>query len=335
MKKKYKNGLVLGRFCPIQNGHCYLIRTAAEQCDMLYVIVGSTNADPIPGSIRYKWVSELFDNDNIKVIWCEDENPQLPSECESLDIFYNNYWVPSVYSRIDKLDVIFTSELYGDEFAHYLGIEHVMVDQPRNTYAISATKIRENPLDNWKFIPMIVRPYYSKTVVIMGPESTGKSTLAYKLAKHYRTNYVKEYGRTYSEQKGVDNLTQEDFGIIANKHQADIKEMVRLGTKVTFIDTEAITTKIFGEMYIPNFDPYEVNLVIKKQQFDLYLVLDIDGTSWVQDGTRRFEAERKAHLERICEELRNRSIPFVLITGNYEEKLEKAIREINLLGDLH
>jgi HTH-type transcriptional repressor of NAD biosynthesis genes len=336
MGKKFNDGLVLGKFMPPQNGHLYLIDTAASQCNTLHVMVCSDETQPIPGELRYKWFREIYKNQpNIRIIWCQDPNPQYPNECESVDIFYNKYWVPSVYKHIKKLDVVFTSEEYGDEFGRYLGVPHVQVDQPRSHYAVSGTAVRTDPYTNWKYIPRPVRPYYTKKVVVMGPESVGKSTLMKKLAVHYDTYYVEEYGRTYTELSGTHSISNQDFINIAEGQVELIEKTINKGEKVIFVDTEAMTTKIFGEMYLGNeFDPTNINKIIKNQKFDLYLLLDID-VPWVDDGTREFPHARVEHFERIKKELTDNNISYVLISGDYNERFEKAVKEVDKLGYLY
>lgn len=326
MDKKFRNGLVLGKFMPPQNGHLYLIDTAASQCNMLHVMICSDETQPIPGQLRYNWLKEIYKhNRGVKIIWCQDPNPQYPEFAESVESFYLDYWVSSVYSYIKDLDVVFTSELYGDEFASYLNVKHVMVDQPRETYAVSATAIRNDPFGNWNFIPDVVKHYYMKKVVIMGPESVGKSTLTEKLAKHFNAPFVEEFGRTYSEQKGSEPWDALDFEVIAFAHQMLIKDVTP--GKLVIVDTEAMTTKIFGEMYLEKFESDIVDEIIEGQDFDLYLLLDID-IPWVDDSTRLFEAKREGHLKRIKAELEDRGIPYTLIGGSYEERLEEAINAI-------
>ncbi len=329
MDERYNNGLVLGKFMPPQTGHVYLINTAAAQCVNLYVMICSDDTQPIAGELRYKWLCEIFKGrENIHIIWCTDPNPQYPEDCESVDIFYNKYWVPSVHKYVDKLGVIFTSEEYGDEFARYLGVEHVKVDQPRSHYAISATEIRANPFHNWQYVPKEVRSYFKKSIAILGPESTGKSTLVERLAEHFETAYVKEYGRTYVAVTGTDNLTINDFESIAVGH--DLCISLASHTKTLFVDTEAITTKVFADMYLGECKSDIIEGYIKAQEFDLYILLDID-VPWVDDGTRDFPNHRESHLKALKNELESRGIKYVLISGDYEERYKKAIQEVENL----
>ncbi len=335
MEKRFKNGLVLGKFMPCQNGHIYLIYSAAEQCETTHVMICSDETQPIDGKLRYGWLCEIFkDKPNIKIIWCTDENPQYPEDCDTVDNFYNKYWVPSVYNHVKELDVVFTSEEYGDEFARYLGIQHVQVDQPRSHYAVSATAVRNDPYTNWSFIPKVVRSYYTKRVVIVGPESTGKSTLVKKLSYHYSSTYVEEYGRTYTEVTGTKNLRDVDFFNIAFGHKLSVNNAIKKGEKVIFVDTEAVTTKVFGQMYLKDFDAAPLDGIIDNQVYDLYLLLDID-VPWVDDGTRDFPNERHNHLNKLKAEFEAKGIPYVLIGGDYKERFDKSVVEVDKLGYLY
>lgn len=334
MEKKLKYGLVLGRFCPLHNGHKYLISEACRQCDVLYVMICSLMNEPINGFDRFLWlVHEYRSNKKIKIIWCQDENPQVPEECESVDEFYNKYWVPSVYSRIPKLDVVFTSENYGDEFARYLNVEHVLVDLERKVVPASGTKVRFNPYgEMWDYIPSCVKQYYLKKIVIMGPESTGKSTMTKKLSKYFKTKYVEEYGRYYTEYiKPASDLTVSDFEKIADRQFGEIHNKTKWNSdKLLFIDTEAITTKLFGELYIDGFKSQMIDTIIDHQNYDLYLLLDVD-VPWVDDGTRDFPypTQRKTHFNMIKNELERKNFPYVVISGNsYEDRFENAVKEI-------
>lgn len=336
---KYKNGLVLGKFYPYTLGHRHLILSALNECLHVYVMVCSLEREEIPGYLRYLWVKNDLQHikGRLHVLWCRDENPQKPEECESVDQFYNDYWCPSVYSRIKELDVIFTSEEYGDEFAQYLGTDHVLVDIERKNIPVSGTLVRNNPFDMWKYISHPIRSYYKKKVVIMGPESTGKSTMTKKLAEYFDSNYVEEYGRTYCETiKPACEFNEEDYYIIARTHGASVLRGFRSSPcKFLFVDTEAITTKLFGELYLNEFNDCWIEQIIKKQHFDLYLLLDID-VPWIDDGTRDFPKDRKNHFNMIETELKMRGLPYVIINGsNYDDRFNKAVNEIKKISPFY
>ena len=330
MEKRFKTGLCLGKFMPIHKGHQYLIDSAIEQCETVHVMVCSLDSEPIPGLTRYSWVFQLYkDNPNVIVHWCRDENPQYDWECETLDEFYS-YWIKSVYSRIDSLDAVFTSEEYGNDFARYLSVEHVLVDLERTKYPVSGTKVRENAHIEWEFLSDVVRPYYCKKVVIMGPESTGKSTLTERLADHFNTNYTAEYGREYTDLIPASTMVLEDYENIAIGHRLKCFNALQESNKVLFVDTEAITTKVFAEMYLnQEIKSNILDNMIQSQEFDKYYLLDID-VPWVDDGTRDFpnEEDRKRHFNRLKDVLDENKIEYEIVSGNYDERFKYVVNDL-------
>ena len=337
--KKYKHGMVLGKFYPPTNGHKHLIDTALEQCETVTLFMCSLERETIPGRLRYEWLHEMYvDNQSIDIVWIFDELPQSPEEHGDKDDFYK-LWCDVVNRDVDndyngKLDVLFTSEKYGEEFSQYLGIQHVMVDLYRRTHQVSGTAVRTNPIENWEHIPDVVKPYFKKKIVIMGPESTGKSTLTKQLAEHFNGDLVGEFGRDYTDVNPAKEMVVDDFENIAQAHDLEIEVAMERGERpLIFIDTDALTTKLFGEMYLgDNFKSEVIDNIIAKQQFDLVLLCDID-TPWVDDGTRDFpnQVDRERHLHKIATGLTSRGIPYKIIRGNYEERFELAKFHVHTL----
>ena len=81
-----------------------------------------------------------------------------------------------LYSQVKK---------YGDYVSDFMNIEHKQFDQKTNIFSNIFSLIRENPIKYWEYLPMSVKPHYVKKVVIMGPESVGKSTMTKKLSKTF------------------------------------------------------------------------------------------------------------------------------------------------------
>ena len=329
--KKYKNALVLGKFFPSHIGHLHLINTAIENSEIVHVMVCHNNTQCIPGDIRFNSLKETYENNsNVIVYSCDDIGlPQHENECKTLDEFYG-YWVPFVYKYIDKLDVIFTSENYGDDFARYLGINHFLVDKNRIKYNISGTSIRKYPFKNWDFIIESMKPFFVKRIVLMGPESVGKSVLTEKLSNYYNTNFVEEYGRTVYEQNG-NSVTIDDFITISEGRQKLEDEYIKSSNKLLFCDTEDITTYIFSKMFYPNeykkIEEWFLNKMNKKK-YDLYILLKPDCDA-IQDNSRCFLDERLNHYEVIKSELINRDCCFVEVGGNWENRFNESINIID------
>lgn len=329
--KLFKHGMVLGKFYPLHNGHLYLIDTALKQCKKVTVFVCTLPTETIEGTLRHTWLWKIYNEDSrVNVVHIDKILPQTPEEQGDITVFYEK-WCNVVYSNVRKgdLDVIFTSETYGDEFASYLNVEHVLVDLPRITHSVSGTSIRNNPIENWKHIPDVVKPYFKKKIVIMGTESTGKSTLTYNLAKNMNGDLVQEFGRDYTDVTPAKEMTVKDFEAIAITHKQLIDSQIESGNSpLIFIDTEAITTYVFGQMYLGfDFESKKIIDIILEQKFDLVLLCDID-VPWVDDGTRDFPDKREEHLHLLKSVLRMFDIPFKMIRGNYDERFENAKRYV-------
>ena len=322
----YQHALVLGKFYPPHKGHLHLIDTAAKHSQKVTVMVCHNNRQSIPGTVRFRALQEIYQSHpNVEILSVDDGSlPQHPEESSSVDEFYAQ-WVSLVYEHVPFLDVVFTSEEYGDEFAQYLGIEHFLVDLDRIQVPISGTKVRANPLENWDYIPKELRYFFVNRIAIMGPESVGKSILTEKLANHFQSNFVEEWGKkVYEEQRG--HLSLSDFAKIAQQRQVLEDEKRRQSNRLLFCDTEDITTYLFAKMFYPNHCAQidEAFQGLLDQRYDLYLLLRPDCDA-IQDGTREFLAQREGHYLQLKEELQKRSLPFFEIGGDWEVRLEQAI----------
>ena len=151
-------------------------------------------------------------------------------------------------------------------------------------------------------------------VGIIGPESTGKSTLARYLARRYKGTYVPEYARTYVEQKGTTEVSYEELCEIA-KHQ--IEELAAISSQpsenVYFFDTELIVTKVWFE-YAFGRVPEWLNEAIDRYPMNSYLLTYPD-LPWVPDPARSngSDAIRKELYERYKAEIEALNIPYYII----------------------
>lgn len=147
-------------------------------------------------------------------------------------------------------------------------------------------------------------------VGIIGPESSGKSTLARYLAKRYNGVLIPEYARAYVEQKGTTEVTFDELCAIA-KHQ--IEELESLSPNLYFFDTELIITKVWFE-YAFGHVPEWLNENIHRFPMDVYLLTYPD-IAWVPDPARSngSEAIRKELFDRYEAEVQALDIPYYII----------------------
>lgn len=192
-----------------------------------------------------------------------------------------------------------------------------------------------------------------KKIVVIGPESTGKSTLTQLLAQHYKTEWCAEYAREYLTTHGTE-YTFEDLLTIA-KGQVELEDSYQLlvvsdkkktnnsplitnnsplttnNSPLLFIDTDMYVMKVWCEYVFGKCHPY-IYEQIAQRKYDLYLLCNID-LPWVRDELREYpdEGPRRELYAIYKEILQNQPVPWVDISGNYDERLEKAIASVDAL----
>ena len=150
-------------------------------------------------------------------------------------------------------------------------------------------------------------------VGIIGPESTGKSTLAKYLAKRYKGVYVPEYARTYVEQKGTKEISYEELCEIARHQIEEMETMSRQPSAISFFDTELIVTKVWFE-YAFGQVPEWIEENIHRYPMDVYLLTYPD-LPWVPDPARSNGSDtiRKELFDRYEAEIQALDIPYYII----------------------
>lgn len=321
-----RRGFLLGKFMPPHAGHVSLIEAAKRLVDELTILVCSLPDDPIPGQLRLEWTRSMFPG--CRVVWHGAPAPQSPEDNPS-------FW--PIWRRIvakahpEPIDYLFAGEDYGAELAHQvgglfvpLGARVLSTDQA-GLGGLTSTAVRADPWKHWQFLPAPVRNHYALTICVHGVESVGKSMLAERLAAHYSTVLVPEYGRTHCETYGTD-CREQDLLLIGNAQQAMIEAARPWCNKLLIADTDALMTAAWSQMMIG----YAPDELICHRQADLYLLLGTDAP-FIDDGTRVYgEPEVRARFDRVAREvLAVARTNTVEITGSWDERFEKSCAAID------
>jgi len=316
-----KRGLVIGKFLPVHQGHVALINFAIRQCDELIVSMSYTDEDQIAPLLRFSWIQQIFQhNTAIKTHMLRDD-----FDDESLLlVMRTKIWGDFIERTYPRIDLVFSSESYGVPFSQHLHAAHISFDPGRVNFPVSSTLIRQHPFKYWEFIPGQVRPYFIKKVCLYGPESTGKSTMAQRMAERYHTEFVPEVAR---ELITSNNFTIEDIERIGRAHARRIAEKSSVANKILFCDTDVITTQIYSRHYL-GVVPEILYFLETRTSYDQYFLFDID-VPWVADGLRDLGEYRENMMTLFREELVKRNITFKLIKGSYEEREELMINAID------
>ncbi len=164
-----------------------------------------------------------------------------------------------------------------------------------------------------------------RTICLHGPESTGKSTVAPRLAEQFGSVVVAEYGRTYCERNGTD-LTMADLVTIGRTHDQQTRAAVATGQLPVILDTDPLMTAVWADMLFDRRDPWFDRWA---NTADLYLLFDID-LPWEEDGTRLFGTPdlRRKFFDLSRRELDRRGVPWALVSGKGEQRTRAALEAI-------
>ena len=173
-----------------------------------------------------------------------------------------------------------------------------------------------------------------KRVILLGAESTGKTTMAKQLARHFNTHWVPEYGREHWENKvaglsmndTLPSWSSDEFIHIAKEQQRREDLAARTANRFLICDTNAFATGTWHERYYQQRDE-RVDQIGANSKADLYLITAPD-VPFVQDGFRDGERIREWMDSRFMEQLRHGRVPWKRIEGPYAGRLAQAIEEI-------
>ena len=287
--------VIAGKFYPPHKGHHHLINTALADCAEVDVLVVDNPDYVIPAQLRRQWLQAEHPGARVHII-----------------------------PDIGKED-------YGPNWAHYMGAQHVMVDQPRQVVPMSGTIARRDILAAWDYLSDSVRAGLALRVVIVGAESTGTTTLARALADALHVPWVPEVGRFYTESILSDGGAwgNEDFYRIAHLQQSYEAAIAVRSRGVIVCDTNTVATELWQRRYLGETTSH-MHEIASKDKVDLYVITG-DEIPFVQDGIRDGEHIRHEMHQWFLEHIAATGVPFIVVTGSVEERLaatEQAVQEM-------
>jgi NadR type nicotinamide-nucleotide adenylyltransferase len=156
-----------------------------------------------------------------------------------------------------------------------------------------------------------------KRIAIVGPECTGKTSLAKQLAQDFHTAWVPEYAREFLKQLGRPYI-QSDLLSIAEGQLALEDEMATTAHQYLFCDTNLYVIKVWSEYKYGTCDPQILN-AIDTRHYDYYLLTNVD-LPWESDPQREHPNERKELFDIYLQELKKQPTPFSIIEGSGDKR---------------
>jgi HTH-type transcriptional repressor of NAD biosynthesis genes len=319
-----RKAFVFGKFMPFHKGHEAMIRFALTKCDFLSVLICVSNQETMPAVLRKSWLDETFRQEQrVEILTYHYDENILPSTSET-SASVSEVWAAAFSELFPGYSILVTSEPYGDLVAGFMGIQHIPFDPERKHFPVSATMVRNNLNLAWSYLPGSVKATMVKKVVILGTESTGKTTLTGRLARHFHAAAVMEAGRDIVADSN--DFSMDDLYTIATEHARRIQAA---DAPLLIIDTDIHITMSYGEYAFRQTMQIEEN-IFAINKADLYLYLDND-VPFVQDGTRIDEAARNELDLSHRHVLEKYGVNYELISGDWEERFEQAVVLINRL----
>lgn len=325
-----KRGFILGAFQPPHAGHIAEINAARALVDRLTILVSWLPGDPIDGEKRVAWMQALFPA--CRVVGQVDPAPghavSSPGHWAA--------WIPIIAAvHPEPVDYLFSCSGDEVELARQLGGlfvplgARILGADPGGLGGLTGERVRADPFGYWHYLPPPVRDHFALTICLHGVESVGKSMLAERLAAHYGTIVVPEYGRAHCELYGTD-CRDTDLRLMGLAQQASIDAARPWCNRRLIADTDALMTAAWSQMMIG----YASDELLVQRKADLYLMLGTDAP-FIDDGTRIYgEPEVRAKFDRIAREvLRVARVKTVEIAGSWEERFDAACAAIEALGD--
>ncbi|MBF0227490.1 MAG: AAA family ATPase [Desulfobacterales bacterium] len=321
MQKKQKKGLTLGKFAPFHKGHQLIIETALDEMDEVIVIIyNASDVTNIPLQIRSAWIKTLYPQVKVIEAW---EGPMEVGNTREIQKIHEDYIINKL--KISGISAFYSSEFYGSHMSKALNCENRQVDPERKIIPVSATQIRNAPFKCRNYIHPIVYKNLITNVVFLGAPSTGKTTLAEKLATEFNTEWMHEYAREYWTKNQINRkLSLEQLLDIAMDHIKLEDEKIQNSNVYLFTDTNAITTFMFSQYYYGKAHKELEKLALSaSNRYDINFLCDIDipyDDTWDRSG----DAKRKIFQKQIIADLHARKLPYYLLKGTIEERIQKV-----------
>ena len=325
--KKYKKGVIIGKFYIYHLGHYELIKFGIENCEELHVIVEENSKYKISAEIRANWIQQDFPSAIVHTVNGEPETED-PTQWG---------WRTMFILRDDKRsnnpyegpDVVFSSEDYGVPYAKSIGAEHVMIDRLRSVVPCSGRELRADVISNFQYLSRPAKADFAKRIIIVGPDSSGKTTLAQRLAQKHNTAWVPEYGRMYWDGKVSDLINQarlwytSEFTHIAKMQAYAAYELSKDANKIIIEDTDTVSTELWHQRYLGYMEPSLRYAGMNRSNPYIYVLCAPD-FPFVQDGTRENEKARDKMYTEFRKILSRRNLPYTIVTGSIEERVTKV-----------
>jgi NadR type nicotinamide-nucleotide adenylyltransferase len=332
-------GVVFGKFFPFHNGHLFVINRALSECEKVFVVVCANEGSQPSGQKRAYWIQHSAPK--AEVLLTDDlcawhfSQPCVES-CTEI-------WRKRTAELIPyEIDLVYSSESYGEDFSKAISARHVSVDPVREFHPVSGSQIRSNLADNWHYLPQIVKSGLHRKITILGAESSGTTTLTCDLAAELNLPWVAEVGRTVSwelaiKHGGMDQVPWDEsifWRVLREQARAELDvangnlefNNSEIGPWVV-CDTDAVATVVWWERYLSS-DSGSAWKFAQASLADIYVVTDPEDVEFEQDGIRDGEDLRTSMHDSFLRMAKKTGKTVVLASGSRDQRVSNVIEKL-------
>lgn len=318
-----KRGLILAKFAPFHVCHCYIIETALEEVDELFIIIyNCTNITSIPLNVRANWVRHFYPKINIIEGWDAPNRHEDTLEVKKIQ----EYYVKSVLNG-KKITHFFSADYYGEHMSKSLGAINRRVDQDDKNYncKIRATLIRKDKYLYRKYMDPLVYRNILLNIAFIGMPSKEQKRLVKILATKFKTVYIEDDLLNFIETKKALNKIPAsfDFYKFAKKKykQANDSTKIFSGKEYLFYNSTGFIDHLLSIATHNRFDRELYNFFSDDmRKYDLVFINNSDSSSI----SKYFGISDFIFINQVINNLDTLGINYNILEGSFKEKLKIA-----------
>ena len=322
----FRHALVLGKCLPPHQGHLALVRFACAWADRVTVLVEQRPDESVPVDIRCAWLREaLGSNDGaVRVQALLGDQPQAPPpDAEGAAAFWR-HWSLLLRREAGGVDAVVSGDDYGARLAADQGATWIPFD--RTVLPISATAFKASPWANWPWLIEPARAALVRRLVVVGAESTGKSTLAGHLARtaHPPTLALPEYAEHWIRRQGTGVLEMRDWQAFLAGQVAQRTAWLPQAGPWIVEDSHALTTAVWAER-LGQPEIAQAALALARVDRPHHVLLMAPGVPWVDAPHRMRPDDGDWFTDAFRRQLEVWDWPHTVVTGStWTERTHRA-----------
>ena len=319
--EKATHALFLSKALPPHSGHRALVLRALTQVDRVVFMLRVGQEDPVPAQIRLQWLRQIYAGLAVDFVLNPDA---LPAHPEAHPDFWW-LWKQSLQARL-KEDLSEYALLSAEEahqvMAQHLHMEFLCFPELIDQHPVSSADFWENPRSHWTHVAEQAKAYFVRKILITGPESTGKSTLAQQLSQEWQAPLVEEYSRTYFGLRDNQSKLQDINEVAAVQMHWEELAAKKSENGLLVCDTGTVEMQVWSELYFHAAPEWLMHLNTLRK-YDLVLLLSPD-IAWQADPLREFPDRREEHFDRLQELYLSYGDRFEVVTGEGKQRFNNA-----------